>query len=400
MHATRALVAVLALGLSFSVQALKEAPIEKPLIVAHRGFPSLIPEETIAGYTKAVAAGTDFIEMDIVSTKDGVLVLRHDLTLDDSTDILSHPEFANRNKTVFQPFDKKNQTGFYIADFTLAELRTLYMTQAFKWRDSSLNKMNRIVTLDEILAFGSKVWESDRPVGLYIETKGVEYHDQIGLPLEKKLMQAIARSGLANYSDTAIILQSFELAALPKMKQYGEELGLAIPPLVYLLNSAPTSCTPNITDAELDALPDMGVYFIGPPKDALVGGYVFDPACNRVNSSSPTAGCTSQVNQTCTGRLSPAFAAAYNGSAPFPETLVTRAHKRGLGVHPYTFRNEGQYMALDFNNDPARELDFFGGPNGMGVDGFFGDNAMTMENWWASVTSDGYAENPLTPQYE
>jgi glycerophosphoryl diester phosphodiesterase len=385
-----------ALLLTLVSTAVSQNMTAKPLIVAHRGFPALIPEETIAGYDKAIAAGTDFIEMDLVATKDGVLVLRHDLTLDDSTDILKHPEFASRNKSVTLPYPANTtQTGFFIADFTLAELRTLYMTQAFKFRDTTKDAMYRIVTLDEILEYGAQSWKNGRPVGLYIETKGVEYHDRIGLGLEKPLMQSIAKSGLANYSDKAIILQSFELGALPNMKKYGTELGIKIPPLVYLLDVAPNSCQPNITDAEMASLPALGVYYLGPWKDTLVNGYVFDPSCNRVNATGPAAGCTSQANQTCTGRLSREFAAAYNGSAPYPETLVSKAHKLGLGVHPYTFRNEGRYMALDFGNDPASELEFFG-PNGIGADGYFGDNPKTMVTWSKSLPQN-MTQNSLKP---
>jgi glycerophosphoryl diester phosphodiesterase len=353
-----------------------------PLVIGHRGFPAMIPEETIRGYQAAVNAGTDYLEMDIVVTKDGVPVLRHDLTLDDSTDVALHPEFAGRNKTRNIPYPNGTvASGFFVSDFTLAEIRTLNMTQVFAWRDQSQNFAgNRIVTLDEILEYGAQLHDQGKKIGLYIETKGVEYHDQVGLGLEDRVMSAIAKSRVANYSDKVIILQSFELASLPKMAQIGRRMNLPIPPLVYLLDQQDNSCQANITDAELKSLPGLGVNFIGPWKDSLVGGYDLSSSCNQKNSSSPTGGCTSQANQTCTGRLKPEFAAAFNGTAPWPKTLVDKAHELGIGVHAYTFRSEGRYMALDFTNDPLQELAFFG-PLGIGLDGYFGDSPRTLRQY-------------------
>ncbi|CAK0784729.1 hypothetical protein CVIRNUC_007933 [Coccomyxa viridis] len=345
-------------------------------IIAHRGSPCNFPEETLEGYQHAMSNGADYIEMDVVSTKDGALLLRHNLTLDDSTTIAEHPEFADRRWTRTLP-DGRTQSGFFAVNYTLAELKTIYAKQAIAGRSQASDHGYRLRTLPEVLALAARSRSRGKPVGVYIEDKDPAFHESAGLPLEKKLVEALVSAGYKEDAGVAVILQSFEEQSLRKLSGLLEAEGMAgRAGLVWLLD-----CSANITDAQLDGFAAYGTG-IGPEK-SLVAPLVSAAECNRPAGA---ALCTAVASgQACTGRLASGASAARNGSAsgaPLPAQrsvgLVQRAHQRGLLVHAYTFRNEERFMAVDFAGDPLAELTHY---QQLGVDGVFVDCPSTAKEW-------------------
>ncbi|KAK9804864.1 hypothetical protein WJX72_008990 [[Myrmecia] bisecta] len=365
----------------------------KPLIIAHRGSPCSIPEETLAGYQQAIDDGANFVEMDVIASKDGQLVCRHDLTLDDSTNVEQVSEFADRRSTHTLP-DGRNQTGFFVSDFTLAEIQTLYARQAMPFRDQSTTALLRVPSLDEVLQLVVRNGQQGKHVGVYIETKGPSFHDSIGMPLERPLVQALLRAGFLDITKIPVILQSFESQSLEKMSLELKALRKPALPLVWLLG-----CDSNVTDAELDEFATFGTH-IGPDKD-LLAPVDWTPECSRP-AEAPK--CAFQSGQQCIGRLQtppgshpPGGKAAQQAQrAQQAGSLVQRAHQRGLQVHAFTFRNEGMFMAIDFRSDPFAELSYFAGPEGLGVDGVLVDGPATAHNWVQYINGAGADQRPAT----
>ena len=157
----------------------------QPLVVGHRGSAGYLPDHTLGGYTLAIKNGADFIEPDLVATRDGELVARHEPNITATTDVANHPEFASRKTT--RMVDGASETGWFVTDFTLAELKTLYATQPFADRDQTHNKEYRIPTFREVLDLAkTEGAKAGRVVGVYPETKHPTYHADAGLKLEDR----------------------------------------------------------------------------------------------------------------------------------------------------------------------------------------------------------------------
>lgn len=314
---------------------------DPPIIIAHRGLSGEWPEHTLAGYHAAIAAGADFIEPDLVLTKDGVLVARHENEISETTDVSAHPEFANR-KTA-KTIDGKKVTGWFTEDFTLAELKMLRAKERIpQLRSTAHDGQYDVPTFEEILTLLDGVNKGrTKPVGVYPETKHPSYFASIGLPHEAPLLAALAAYGYKG-RQAPVFIQSFEVGNLKALRAKTDL------PLIQLMDDtgAPAD-QPGLTYSSMataDGLKTIATYAdgVGPNKSMI-------------------------IPRNMIGKL---------GS---PTSFVTDAHKAGLAVHPWTFRRENYFLPLDNKNGllPARHGDLVGEIRSflaVGIDGFFTDN--------------------------
>jgi glycerophosphoryl diester phosphodiesterase len=332
-----------------------------PLVIAHRGASGYRPEHTLAAYELAVELGADYIEPDLVSTKDGVLVARHENEIGGTTDVADHPEFADRKTT--KTVDGVKETGWFTEDFTLAELRTLRAKEripAVRQRNTLYDGRYGIPTFEEVLTLQRKLSrQHGRVIGVYPETKHPTYFRSVGLPLEAPLLSALRRHGL-DRPDAPVYIQSFEVGNLRDLSCRTRV------PLVQLIDSAGAPydfVAAGDPRTYADLLTPRGLREVATYAEGI------GPAKNRI------------VPRDAAGRLLA------------PTTVVADAHRVGLLVHPFTFRNENTFLPLDFRrgtdaaaygNAFAEYQLFFQ----QGVDGLFSDNADTAlearEAWLAA----------------
>jgi glycerophosphoryl diester phosphodiesterase len=317
-----------------------------PIVIGHRGASGYRPEHTLASYELAIDMGADYIEPDLVSTKDGVLVARHENDITGTTDVASHPEFADRKAT--KTIDGLTITGWFTEDFTLAELHTLRAKERLpdlRVTNTAFDGLYQIPTLDEVIALAKR-----RQVGIYPETKHPTYFDSVGLSLEEPLVAALRRAGL-DRPRSPVFIQSFEVGNLKQLN------GLTRVPLVQLLDAT------------------------GKPYDFVVSG---DP---RTYADLATPEGLAEIATYADGigvnkdLIVPRDAQNRLGT---PTRLVRDAHQAGLIVHGWTFRRENSFLPEDFRaGNPASpvylaatgdfpaELRLF---YGLGIDGVFSDN--------------------------
>jgi glycerophosphoryl diester phosphodiesterase len=317
----------------------------RSLVIGHRGASGYRPEHTLASYELAARMGADFIEPDLVSTKDGVLVCRHENEISGTTDVASRPEFAARQRA--KVVDGVTITGWFTEDFTLAELKTLRAVErlpAVRQRNTLYNGLFEVPTFQEVLDLRARLSrELRREVGVYPETKHPTYFRSIGLPLEPALVRTLRRNNL-DRRDAPVFAQSFEAANL---RDLHDKFGLRVP-LVFLTSASgspfgdPRSYADYLTPAGLRDLARF-VDGIGPDK-------------NQVIPRNP------------------------DGTLGASSGLVGAAHAAGLTVHPYTFRAENQFLPADFRTgtDPnayGRAIDEQIAFLRTGIDGLFTDQA-------------------------
>ena len=340
-------------------------------VVAHRGASGYLPEETVEAYAKAIELGADAIEPDVVSTKDGVLIARHDPNLAFSTDVAQHPEFASRKRTL--SVDGEMQEGWFASDFTLAEIKTLGGISTDAERPQQFNGIYKIATIQEVI---DMIKKSGRSIAIYPETKNPTFHRQQGLPLEDKLLAILAAAGWTE-RDAPVFIQSFEPGSLKYMRSKGSKLKM-----VQLIDADDVDLkTGTLTyaapyDKPFDwaqagdkrmfsdmvtpaGLAEIKTYAdgIGPWKRYIVS----------VKGTLEANGKVADVNGD--GKVNDA-----DTTTMAPTTLVADAHKAGLLVHPYTFRNEKRRLASNYKGDPVLEYKHF---FSLGVDGLFSDFADT-----------------------
>jgi glycerophosphoryl diester phosphodiesterase len=201
---------------------------QPPIVIAHRGASGERPEHTLAGYKLAIDLGADYIEPDLVLTKDGVLVARHENEISETTDVAAHPEFAARKAT--KTIDGQAVTGWFTEDFTLAELKTLRARERLpKLRSTEYDGRFEIPTFEEILTLLAEVNKGrPKPVGVYPETKHPGYFVSIGLPHEAPLLRVLDRFGYRGRT-APVFIQSFEVGNLMDLRAKSE-LPLDKPP--------------------------------------------------------------------------------------------------------------------------------------------------------------------------
>jgi len=351
--------------------SLKTLDGKPPLVAAHRGASGYLPEETIEAYVKAIELGADFIELDLVSTKDGVLIARHDPNLAISTDVAQHPEFAARKRTT--RVDGEEQTGWFCDDFTLAEIKTLGAISTDAQRPQEFNGKFKVPTFDEVIALAQrKSREVGRPIGIYPETKNPSYFRLLGLPLEDKMLASLDRAGW-NSRSAPVLLQSFEPGSLKYMRSKGSTLRmvqLIDGDSVDLKTGAVTFDVPSDRPYDWTLAGDKRNFdvMVTPAGLAEIKTYAdgIGPWKRYIVSVKGTVGADGKVvDRNGDGKINDADA-----DALAPTTLIADAHRAGLFVHAFTFRNEGRRLAASYGGDPKREyLQYYA----LGLDGLFTD---------------------------
>lgn len=315
------LVLVLALlsgGAVAAPPASPASPAGASMIIGHRGSPGRLPDHTLEGYTLAVAQGADAIEPDLVISRDGVLVARHENELSQTTDVAQRFPDRKRDAVV----DGEAVTGWFAEDFTLAELRTLRARQPWPDRPHDHDGLYLVPTFDEVLALAERLGrDRGRPVAVVPETKHPSYFRALGLPLEPALVDALRRAG--RDQDRDVVVQSFELDNLVAL---GSELGVR---RLLLVGEAKATIPGDIRTygevlADLPALAAQ-VDALGVPRELL-------------------------------------------WTTEGPTDFVARAHAAGLQVFVWTLRAERPGPAG--GGDPVAEIAAF---LRLGVDGVFTD---------------------------
>jgi glycerophosphoryl diester phosphodiesterase len=189
---------------------------QAPLVIGHRGASGYLPEHTLEAYKLAIEQGADFIEPDLVATKDGILIARHEPNITNTTDVATRAEFASRKNK--RKVDGADEEGWFASDFTLAEIKTLRAKQPSAERDQSHNGKFSVPTLEEIIALAKEQSaKTGRTVGIYPETKHPTYHNDLKLSLEDRLLDILAKHGYTQKS-SPVIIQSFEVANLKYLR--------------------------------------------------------------------------------------------------------------------------------------------------------------------------------------
>lgn len=311
---------------------------DHPILIAHRGASGERPEHTIASYTLAIEQGADFIEPDLVLTKDGILVARHENEISTTTDVADHPEFASRKAT--KVIDGHSVKGWFTEDFTLAELKMLRAKERLpKLRpaNTAYDGQFTIPTFDEIIALAqAKSKETGRRIGLYPETKHPSYFASIGLPHEGPLLAALEGAGYTR-KDDPVFIQSFEVGNLKALRA---RTTLRLVQLVNLDGVPPDVAAAGGTTRYADLITPEGLRGVARYADAI-GAHKWLVLPRAV------AGDTSRAT-----------------------SLVRDAHAAGLLVHVWTMRSDTPDLALGFLGDAAAEWRAF---RDAGVDGMFGD---------------------------
>ena len=332
-----------------------------PTLIAHRGASASRPEHTIAAYTQAIEDGADIIEPDLVPTKDGVLVARHEnaiaiLNLDGSireatTDIATRAEFANLLTT--KTIDGVTVRGWFTEDMTLAQIKTLRATEripAIRPANVAFNGQFQVPTLQEVIDLAkAKSIEKGRTIGVYPETKHPTYFKSIGLPMERRLIDVLAANGW-NSKDAPVFIQSFEVANLKEMR------GLTTARITQLLSSqgrpfdfVAAGLTETRTYADLitpAGLREVATYAngIGPSKEMVIP--------------------------------------VVNGALGTPTALVANAKAAKLITHIYTLRPENNFLPANLKRAPVLDNTLRGDSVTeiqtflqTGIDGFFTDDS-------------------------
>ena len=327
------LIALLASGPSLG----QKAPVTQPIVIAHRGASGERPEHTLLSYSLAIEQGADFIEPDLVPTRDGVLVARHENEISGTTDVASHPEFADRRTT--KTIDGSAITGWFTEDFTLAELKTLRARERLPQLRPDNMKFDgeaEIPTLDEIIALAKKAsQETGRTIGIYPETKHPSYFASIGLPLEARLVDRLKAADWES-ADAPVFIQSFEVKNLKQLK------GMTHVRLIQLMQVA------------------------GGPADGAAPSYAAMATPEGLKAVAAYA-----------WGIGPELAMIATDKGK-PSTLVADAHAAGLKLHPWTFRAENFFLQPAWREgmDPrvhgrlTQEIQYF---LSLGIDGFFTD---------------------------
>jgi glycerophosphoryl diester phosphodiesterase len=342
---------------------LKTLDGNPPLVAAHRGASGYLPEETIEAYVKAIELGADFIELDLISTKDGVLIARHDPNLGINT-----PEFAARKRTT--KVDGETQTGWFSDDFTLAEIKTPGALRPMRSapRDSTAGSGSPRSGSDR--SGQAQVAETGRTIGIYPETKNPSYFRQLGLPLEDKLLAMLTEAGW-NSRSAPVLLQSFEPGSLKYMRSKGTTLRmvqLIDGDSVDLKTGAITYGVPSDRPYDWTLAGDKRNFdaMVTPAGLAEIKSYAdgIGPWKRYIVSVKGNVGADGKViDLNGDGKINDADATTLE-----PTTLIADAHKAGLFVHAFTFRNENRRLAASYNGDPKREyLQYYA----LGLDGLF-----------------------------
>lgn len=339
---------IVAAAPGIAAETARRAGVREPIVIGHRGASGYAPEHTLAAYYIAIQQGADYIEPDLVSTRDGRLVARHENEISGTTDVADHPEFAARRTT--RVIDGVALTGWFTEDFTLAELKTLRARERLpqlRPANARFDGQFEIPTLEEILALVESTNEERRrqarhgvPLGVYPEIKHPGYFDSIGLSMEEPLVRTLHRHGYKG-PKAPVYIQSFEAANLRALRR------MTRLPLIQLIGNAELM--------RPDGLAEIARYAdgVGLDKNLII----------------PRNADESLGNAT---------------------TVVDDAHAAGLIVHAWTFRAENDFLPLNYRvgADPAATGNLAGEIQRFlqtGLDGFFADQpniGVAARNAW------------------
>ena len=356
----------------------RDAP-KTPLVIGHRGGATgYLPDHTLENYALGIELGADFVEPDLVMTRDGHMIARHEPNIKTTTDVANHPEFAGRRRTAI--VDGAEDEGWFASDFTLPEIKTLRAIQPLPERPQQFNGRFQIPTLEEIIAFVKrKSKEKDRTIGIYPEIKHSTYHKALGLPLEAPLVRVLRAAGW-DHRDAPVFIQSFEQSNLKELRRMTRIR------LVQLIDANDVNADGSLDytapfdrpfdwtasgDPKLlartfgflvteDGLREVATYAdgIGPWKRYIVSSAAVD-----LNHDGKVGDENGDGNVDEADRVLLA-----------PTNVVQRAHAHGLLVHTWTFRNEQKRLVSNYAGNPVNEyLQFYQ----LGVDGVFADFADT-----------------------
>jgi glycerophosphoryl diester phosphodiesterase len=332
---------------------------ESPLVIGHRGASGFVPEHTLQSYKLAIKLGADYIEPDLVRTKDGVLIARHEPLLGsstaggDSTNVEDIEKYEDREREM--TLDGEKKTGFWASDFTLAEIKTLRARQTRGGRPTQFNDKFQIPTFQEIIDLAKRESKKrHRTIGIYPETKHPTFHQDLKLPLEGPLVRALERNGL-NKPNSPVFIQSFEQANL---KQLNTMTPVRLVQLVDANDTDPITGTPTYAppfdrpfDWTRSGRTDLFSYFVTDAGLAEIKTYADAIGPWKVYIL-PTNGSGGGTVLDLTD----------------PTHLIRRAHEHGLLIHTWTFRDDA--FPTSYTEGPVDEyLTFYE----LGIDGVFSD---------------------------
>lgn len=295
-----------------------------PVIIAHRGASGYAPEHTLGSYALAITMGADYVEPDLVMTKDGMLISRHDNELGMTTDVANRTEFADRYRT--QTIDGNEVSGWFSEDFTLAEIKTLRAIERIpdiRPGNARMDGAFQVLTFQEIIDLVKSLQISQRrTIGIYPEIKHSSHFRKLGLPMEELVVNTFHRNGYRD-CDSPVYIQSFEISNLKELKRLTNLRLLQLYDSKSLQPADQVLLGTDITYGKMatpEGLAEVAKYAsaVGPDKSYIIP-----------RNADDTLG--------------------------EPTTFVADAHAVGLKVHPYTFRAENSFLPKEYrSNNPSR----------------------------------------------
>lgn len=341
-----------------------------PLVIGHRGAAGLRPDHTIEGYIVGIKQGADFIEPDLVLTKDSVLICRHEPMLSGTTNVSELSQFAS--KKTKRTVDGIEYEDWFACDFTLQEIKMLKAKQPLPERSQEYNNLFHIPTFEEVIALvKDQVRLQGKNIGIYPETKHPTFHESLGLPITDKLLAALTKAGW-NHRHAPVFVQSFEVANLQYVRAKSTVKIIQLfdaydvdkngNMVMQAPNGQPYDFTASGDPRTYnDLASEQGLNFIKTYADGIgpwkpfIQPYTFTDVNN--DNTPDDINNDGLVNNADFTKLQ-------------TTDLISRAHKKGLLVHAYTFRNEPRRLLSDYKNDPQAEYrDFYD----LGIDGVFSD---------------------------
>ena len=378
---------------------------QDPLVIGHRGASGSRPEHTLASYELAIDLGADFIEPDLVVTKDGVLVARHENEISGTTDVSDRPEFADRKTT--KTVDSTELTGWFVEDFTLAELKTLRAKERIpnvRPENAKFDGQFEVPTFTEIIDLVKrKEAETGKKIGIYPETKHPTFLAKEGTyldgtPINQDTSQLLIDALIANdFTDPSrIFIQSFEVQNLIEIQARLDAEGLGDIPIVQLYGDTTAAADPtdpfsfpydiryNVAQGN-DLAAIYGQDFLDAVEQPLSENTVYadldDEEILQVISDLYAEGAGPWKNNFL---LRDALETPVDGNGDGKAEITTQltgevtsfvndAHEAGLQVHPYTLRAEEPFLTLNADGTPQTLQDEIAQMIQIGVDGFFTD---------------------------
>jgi glycerophosphoryl diester phosphodiesterase len=323
-----------------------------PLVTGHRGAPGYLPDHTLEGYKLAIEMGADYIEPDLVATKDGHLIARHEPNIGGTTDVAE--KFPESRKSTYI-VDGAPVTDYFATDFTLEEIRTLRAVQPLPdERPTEFDGQFKIPTFEEVLALAKREGRKrGRPVGVYPETKHPTFHEQHGLPLERRVVAALREAGL-NHKRAPVIIQSFEQSNLRFLNR------ITPVTLAQLVDAAGVNLDGSLIYAGTSLRPYDWTVSGDPALLARTYGYFatnagLDEIAQYADIVAPwkpyivpTTGTDTDGDGDADDVTGDGLVDERDRRLGRPTSLIRRAHKRGLDVHTWTFRNEPRRLVSDY----------------------------------------------------